>query len=199
MPSVNKHAERSQRTRAALLAAARALFGEHGYGEVGIEQVVRAAGVTRGALYHQFPGGKEELFRATVESVEAELVERIGREVVEAGARGALAALRIGARASLDASVDPAVARITIVDAPAVLGPDAWREIGQQYGLGIVRAALQAAMDAKVIRPAPVDPLAQVVLAAIEEAARYVAQAPDRQAARDAAAQTLDRLVDGLA
>jgi AcrR family transcriptional regulator len=198
MSSVNKHAQRSERTRAALLGAARTLFGEHGYAEVGIEQVVRAAGVTRGALYHQFPGGKEELFRETVESVEAELVQRIAEEVVQAGATDPLAALRIGARASLDASVDPAVARITLVDAPAVLGPDVWREIGQRYGLGIVRASLEAAMEAGVIRAAPVDPLAQVMLAAIEEAARYVARAADREAARDAAGATLDRLVDGL-
>src|ERR671932_499427 len=72
-----KHAERSEATRAALIAAARPLFAERGFAGVGTEEIVRAAGVTRGALYHQFRD-KQELFAAVFEQLEQELAQRTG-------------------------------------------------------------------------------------------------------------------------
>src|SRR6476661_1696451 len=89
----NKHAERSESTRAALIAAARPLFAERGFSGVGTEEIVRAAGVTRGALYHQF-ADKRELFAAVFEQLEAELAQRMAKAA--AGAPDPLAALRIG-------------------------------------------------------------------------------------------------------
>src|SRR5919201_6034320 len=76
-------AERSEATRAALMTAARRLFARRGYAAVGTEELVRAAGLTRGALYHHF-GGKRELFEAVYIRIEQELTERIA-----AGALGA--------------------------------------------------------------------------------------------------------------
>src|SRR5215208_3150696 len=89
----NKHVERSRATRERLLAHARALFGERGYAAVGTEEIVRAAGVTRGALYHQFRD-KEALFEAVVEEVEAETTGRVAAQV--SGASDALEELRSG-------------------------------------------------------------------------------------------------------
>jgi AcrR family transcriptional regulator len=199
MSSPNKHVERSERTRAQLVAAARELFATRGYAAVPIEDVVRHAGVTRGALYHQFPGGKEELFAAVFEQAEAELTAAIADTLAEAGAAGdPLAALHAGIDATLAAMLDPAVVRLTILDAPAVLGWEAWRETGARYGLGLVRAGLQAAMDAGSIARTPLDPLAQVLLAATEEAVVYVARADDQAAAREQAEDALHRLLDGL-
>src|SRR6266566_4326676 len=100
-------AEQAEATRAALIAAARALFAERGYAAVGTEEIVRAAGVTRGALYHHF-AGKQELFQAVYESVEQQLVEQIAASAL-AGASDPLEALRAGAQAFLDACEDPAV------------------------------------------------------------------------------------------
>ena len=197
MPSVNRHVQRSERTRTELVAAARALFAERGYAAVSTEAVVRAAGVTRGALYHQFPGGKEELFRAVLEQVETELMERLAA-TLGAGADDPLTGLHAGVTAALDAALDPAVVRVTLLDAPAVLGWQAWRELGDRYGLGLVRAGLAAAMDAGALTRAPVDPLAQLLLAALEEAMLYVARAEDPQRARTEAGAALARLVDGL-
>src|SRR5258708_28072233 len=76
-----KHDLRSEATRQQLVTAARALFGARGYAGVGTEEIVRAAGVTRGALYHQFRD-KADLFAAVAEEVEAEIADRIA-----AGAR----------------------------------------------------------------------------------------------------------------
>src|ERR1044072_5758695 len=69
-------AERSEATRRALGEAARPLFAAGGYAGVGTEEIVRSAGVTRGALYHHF-GGKRDLFEAVYEQVEADLAERV--------------------------------------------------------------------------------------------------------------------------
>src|SRR3954454_19052238 len=74
--SSRTQAERSEATRGALIAAARGLFAERGYAGVGTEEIVRAAGVTRGALYHHFDG-KRDLLRAVYEEMESEIVQRI--------------------------------------------------------------------------------------------------------------------------
>jgi AcrR family transcriptional regulator len=195
MHSANKHVQRSERTRAALVAAARELFGARGYAAVPVEEVVRRAGVTRGALYHQF-AGKEELFRAVVEQVEEELVAGLAAAGAPPGEP--LALLRAGIEAALDASLDPAVARLTLLDAPAVLGWEGWRAVSARYGLGLVRGALAAAMDAGAVVRAPVEPLAHALLAALEESALWVARADDPRAARAEAGAALGALLDGL-
>src|SRR5690349_7669558 len=113
-------ADQSEATRAALIEAARELFAVRGYGAVATEEIVRAAGVTRGALYHHF-AGKTELFEAVYEEVERRLVEQIASSAISS-ASDPLAALHAGAQAILDACENPAVQRIALVDAPSVLG-----------------------------------------------------------------------------
>ncbi|MFF3557785.1 TetR/AcrR family transcriptional regulator [Streptomyces tsukubensis] len=195
-PTGTKHTQRSRATRAALVSAARTLFAERGYAGVGTEEIVRAAGVTRGALYHQFRD-KTDLFDATVQTVEAELTERIAGQIT-ASAADPVQALKAGARAFLDAFAEPDVERILLLDAPGVLGWRRWREIGQEYGLGVVTAALESAMASGAMPPRPVPPLAHILLGALDEAALMVAHADDPDAARAEAVDALEHLVDGL-
>jgi AcrR family transcriptional regulator len=190
-------AERSQSTRAALVGAARRLFAERGYAAVGTEEIVRAAGVTRGALYHHF-AGKEGLLEAAYEQIEAELLQRIAGEVGARAAGDPLGELALGAAALIDASRDPEVHRIVLLDAPSVLGWERWREIGWRYGMGLTEAVLAAAMEAEQIARQPVRPLAHVLLGALDEAALYVARAPDPETARAEVAAVVRRLIDGL-
>jgi AcrR family transcriptional regulator len=196
--STNKQEARSRATREKLLTAARALFAERGYAAVGTEEIVRAAGVTRGALYHQFRAGKEQLFEAVFEVVEAETTQRIA-DVSLAGAADPVSALRAGARAFLEICAEPEVERIALLDAPAVLGWERWREIGFRHGLGLVVAVLQAGMDAGAIAPQPLTPLAHLLLGALDEGALYVARAQDAAAARAEVEVVVDRFIDGLA
>ena len=190
--------ERSAATRASLIDAGRRLFGERGYAAVGTEELVRAAGVTRGALYHQFRD-KAALLEAVYETVERELTERIAADVLDAGAADPLAALREGARAFLDACSEPQVERIVLLDAPAVLGWERWREIGMGHAMGIVLATLQAGIDAGAIREQPVEPLAHLLVGAMDEMAMWVARAPDRATAREQAMGTIEGLLSALA
>ena len=190
-----KHDLRSEATRRRLVGAARGLFGARGYAEVGTEEIVRAAGVTRGALYHQFRD-KADLFAAVAEEIEAEIAEGIA-DTAGAGA-DPVGALRIGARLFLDACAEPEVERIILLDAPAVLGSEAWRDLAGRYGLGLVQFGLQAAIDAGAIVSQPVVPLSHVLVGALNECALYVARAEDPAAAREQCVAVLDRILNGL-
>jgi AcrR family transcriptional regulator len=195
-PARTRKAERSEATRSALIATARGLFAERGYAAVGTEEIVRATGVTRGALYHHF-AGKLELFRAVYESVEQELVEDIGASALTS-AGDPLQALHAGAQAFLDACENPAVQRIALLDAPAVLGWEQWRAIGLRYGFGLVEGTVQAAMDAGLIGRQPVRPLAHLLLGAIDEGAMLVARANDEGKTREEVGASVARFLDAL-
>jgi AcrR family transcriptional regulator len=189
-------ADQAEATRAALLEAARGLFAQRGYARVATEEIVRAAGVTRGALYHHF-AGKLELFEAVYEQVEQGLVEQIASSAMSA-ASDPLAALRAGAQAFLDACEDPAVQRIALLDAPAVLGWERWREIGLRYGFGLVQGTVAAAMEAGLIECQPVEPLAHLLLGAIDEGAMLIARAHDDGTTRAQVGDAVDRFLDML-
>ena len=190
-------AERSEATRSALILAARPLFAERGYADVGTEEIVRAAGVTRGALYHHFDG-KRELFEAIYVQIEAELAERIAAGALEANAGSPLEAMRAGTEMFLAAATEPDVQRIVLLDGPSVLGWDRWREIAAEHGLGLIEASLGAAIEAGAIAPQPVRPLAHVLMGALDEAAMLVARAEDAETTRTEVGRTLDTLLDGL-
>ncbi|HEX5224283.1 MAG TPA: TetR/AcrR family transcriptional regulator [Solirubrobacteraceae bacterium] len=189
-------AQRSQETREALIATARRLFAERGYSDVGTEEIVRSAGVTRGALYHHFKG-KTDLFEAVYERVEHELVQDIAA-TVSTSATDPLDALRAGANAFLQACEDPATQRIALLDAPSVLGWERWREVGQENGLGLVATVLQEAIDAGQLAPQPVGPLSHVLMGAIDEGAMLIARADDGGATREQVGATIERLIDAL-
>jgi len=191
-----RHDVRSQQTRQQLVTAARALFGARGYADVGTEEIVRAAGVTRGALYHQFRD-KADLFAAVAEELESEIAGRIAVGVADL-ATDPLQTLRTGARLFLDACAEPQVERIILLDAPAVLGWQVWRDMAARYGLGLVQLALQSAMDAGAIIPQPVVPLAHVLVGALDECALYIARADDPAAARQQCAAIFDGILCGF-
>jgi AcrR family transcriptional regulator len=190
-------AARTEATRAALIAAARPLFAERGYTGVGTEEIARAAGVTRGALYHHFDG-KRELFEAVYERIEIELAERIASGALRANASSPLAAMKAGAEMFLLASTEPETQQIVLLDGPAVLGWDRWREIATEHGLGLIEATLQAAVKAGEIDSQPVRPLAHVLMGALDEAAMLVARAADAERMRAEVGRTLGALLDGL-
>lgn len=189
-------AEQREATTAALIAAARALFAERGYAGVGTEEIVQRAGVTRGALYHHFRGGKEDLFRAVLVQVSAETTQRViaAANTVE----DPWEELVVGTDAFLDACTRPEVQRIMLIDGPSVLGWDVWRGADGNLALGLLETALKHAMDAGGMVPQPPKPLAHVLLGAIDEAAMVVARADDQDAAREEMSRTLHRLLEGL-
>ncbi len=195
-PRPRTKAAQREATTAALTKAARTLFAERGYANVGTEEIVKRAGVTRGALYHHFRGGKEELFRAIVVQISAEMAGSV--RAVAVSIDDPWDALVGGIDAFLDACALPEVQRILLVDGPAVLGWDVWRTIDAEYGLGLLEGALERAIEAGRLPPQPARAAAHVLLGALDEAAMVVARADDPLAAREEMGQTVHRLLEGL-
>jgi AcrR family transcriptional regulator len=193
---LNKNVERGKATRAHLIETATGLFAAHGYDGTSIEAVLAGSGVSRGSLYHHFPG-KEALFLAVMEEVGT----RTAQPVLDAmlTAPDAVAALRIGCLGWVQLAGDPVVQQIMLIDAPAVLGWQRWRELDEQTTLGVIRGALAYAAEAGSIEAGHVDVFAHIVLAAANEVALMIARADDPAAAlrdgQSAVAEFLDRLL----
>jgi AcrR family transcriptional regulator len=191
-------ADRSAATRDALVAAARGLFAAQGFAEVPTDAIVAAAGVTRGALYHQF-ADKTALFDAVLDAVEADIARRLTDSVAAAGITDPVEAMRHVIRTWLDICVEPEIHRIALVDGPSVVGWAHWREVCQRHVFGLAQALLAHGIELGRIRPQPVRPLAHIFMGASDEAALYVAEAADRPQARAEMIGVLDRLIDAVA
>ena len=191
-------AERTAATRASLIGAGRKLFGERGFADVGTQEIVAEAGVTRGALYHQFDD-KKGLFVAVYDDVEQSIVAQIAAAVGERAGEDPLAALKAGMRLFLRLCTEPEVHRITLVEAPSVLGWSEWRARGEEFGFALVEGLIAAAIATGQAVEQPTRPLAHVAIGALDEAALYVAVADDREAATEQVAAVLERIVDSFA
>jgi AcrR family transcriptional regulator len=191
-------ADRSAATKDALVRAARPLFAHEGFGGVSTEAIVRAAGVSRGAMYHQFKD-KTALFEAVFEAVEQDVTTRLATTVAGAGESDPIALMELGAHTWLDVCAEPEVQRIVLLDAPAVLGWERWRELGLRYGSGLVEALIAHAISIGRIEEQPVRPLAHVLIGSLDEAAMYVVRAEDPAVARDQMRAIISRLVQAMA
>jgi AcrR family transcriptional regulator len=176
-------AQRRAATRRALLDAARSVFAEKGYHETAAEEIVRRAGVTRGALYHHYED-KKDLFRAVIEAAERAQPDLPG-------------AVMAGYRAFVDAVLDPEMRRTFFLDGPSVLGWE-WREIDARHAVGKIEEGLEALIAEGFVEPQPVGPLARLINGTLLEAAFFVAASEDPEAARDEVWGAMERLVGGL-
>jgi len=166
-----------------------------GYAGAAMEQLVASAGLTRGALYHQYRD-KRDLFRAVFATVEEELGQKI--LIAAAAESDPWGQLRAGARAVLRSATDPAVRRIVLVDGPAVLGWEEWRQIDGRYSLATGRTAIEVNVQAGNIAPQPVEPLAHLIVGALNECAMAIAASADADAACEEFAAAIDRVLDAL-
>jgi AcrR family transcriptional regulator len=187
--------EQAEATRAALIKTARKLFARHGYADTDIETVAQRTRVTRGALYHHFKD-KKDLFSAVFDLEEEKLTVTVAEAA--GGNSSAWEGMLAGCNAFLDACLDPAVQRIVLIDALAVLGWARWREIDDKYNLRLVTAALQGAMDQGIIARGPVDSLAHLLMGAMTEGAIYIAHAEDKPKARREVGENVAQLLSGL-
>ena len=189
---------RAEATRRALLASARALFGEKGYAATSVDEVVRDAGVTKGALYHHFKD-KDQLFRAVVEEVKLEVTQAAASSYFETfDGSDPMETVHHTCVAVIDAHLDPAVQRITILDARSVLDASVRRELDARYEVALLRGAFRAAMRSGLVERQPIITLAHVVAGALTEGCALIAEADDKATARADVVEVISRLLDGL-
>ena len=185
----------AEATRALLIDTARALFTEQGYSATSIDDIIRQAGVARGALYHHFPG-KEALFRAVYDVVEGEVISRVvAAALAESSPWEGVTA---GLRSFLDACLEPAFRRIVILDSVSVLQWQASEGGPEHMEMSMLRTVLAPLATTPELQGVPVEPLAYVALGGLYGAALYIARSPEPIAARAEADAVLDTLISGL-
>jgi AcrR family transcriptional regulator len=189
--------ERSAATQRALVTAARRLWGARGYAAVSTPEIAQAAGVTRGAMYHQY-SDKEKLFVAVLEVIEAEVIERLAMTVAAAEPTTPADALRVAADAWIEIAAEAEVRQLILLDGPSVLGWAGFREISLRYGLGMTEQLLNAAMDAGEIASQPIRPLATIMIGALDEAAMSIANADDPNREKEDVRTVVHNLVDAM-
>lgn len=163
--------ENADATRTALIAIARKHFTRHGYAGTEISKIAIEARVTTGAVYHHF-SGKKDLFLAVAEHLESQILATAA--AVEE--RDPWLRMKAGFEKLIDLCASSDVQRIIFVEAPQVIGPDAWRKIELRYAYGALREGLAALVKAGIVRPYPIDLIARTLLALLHETSAEVAR-----------------------
>lgn len=190
-----KQAERRAATTEAILTTARRLFGTHGFAATTMDEIAEAAAVAKGAVYHHFKT-KEAVFEAVFDQVSRDLVAEIDRTA--RAEKDVLAAMVAGTRHYFAATAKGPTGQIILRDGPAVLGWERWREIDARHFGGKLPRAIAAAMEAGLIAPQPVEPLARLLLGAVTEAAVACAGRADIARAGAEYARAFKSLVEAL-
>ena len=189
-------AKKPSKNRGRLIAVARQMFGDKGYSETSTEEIVTAAGITRGALYYQFTD-KEDLFRAVFEQTLTEIgQETFARTMAQI--EHDREDLQVGTQVMLDIFSRPDVKQIVLVDGPAVLGWTTWRDIQRPLHLALIGHALQHLVDERLIPPQPLEPLADVISGAAMQAALAIAASDEPKKARKVYGASLSQLLERL-
>ncbi|MCO5732723.1 TetR/AcrR family transcriptional regulator [Rhizobium sp. SSA_523] len=189
-----KRDETMAENRMRLLSAARRAFAAHGFSAASMDELTAEAGLTRGALYHNF-GDKKGLFAAVVAEVDGEMAARAKK----AGARGEddWSALMLETDAYIEMALDPEVQRIVLLDGPAFLGdPSQWPS--QNACLQETREKIASLVSARILKPVDVDAAARLLSGAALNAALWVAASDDPRAALPKATETFRLLAAGL-
>lgn len=189
-------ASMSETTRRALLQAARRAFGENGYANVALEDLVDEAGVTRGALYHHF-GSKQGLFEALIELLDGE---------VSASIRAASATIddpwtrfiRSCQHYLELVTHDVGLRRIIFRDSPSVISYERLREMDHQSAILPIRQAIDELSTSGAIRPIPHEAIAHMINGALADAALWIGDSKEPVQALNEAKTAFEALLSGL-
>lgn len=187
-------AEKMQENRLKLIAAARKAFAEKGFAAASMDDLTAEAGLTRGALYHNF-GDKKGLLAAVVSQIDSEMAERAKQ--AGAGAPDLWEGLMIESAVYIEMALQPEVQRIVLLDGPAFLGdPSQWPS--QNACLEVTRTAVASLIADKTLKPVDVDAAARLLSAGALSAALWVAASDDPVDAHPKAVEVFRAMAKGL-
>jgi len=183
-----------EETRAKLIEAARRAFAAKGYAGASMDDLTAEAGLTRGALYHNF-GDKKGLLQGVIDQIDAEMLVRM-REAQERTQSAWLGFLAEGI-AYIEMALEPEIQRIMLLDGPSVLGdPSQWPN--QTACLRRTTQTIQALIDAGTVRPVDAEAAARLVNGAALNAALWIAAADDPHSVLAKAVEAFRHLAAGL-
>lgn len=183
-----------EETKASLIRAARRAFATKGYAAASMDELTADAGLTRGALYHNF-GDKKGLLQAVIDEIDAEMLARM-REASDQADTPWAAFLQAGV-AYIEMALEPEIQRIMLLDGPAVLGdPSRWPN--QTACLRTTTETIQTLIDAGTVKPIDAEAAARLVNGAALNAALWIAAADDPRAVMARSAEAFRHLVSGL-
>ena len=174
------------------------MFARDGYAATSVDDIVAACGMTKGAFYHHF-AGKEDLFEAVFVEEQQRIATQLTNTYEARPESDPVQASYVACRTFLTISRDPAVQRITLLDAPAALGWERMREIESDYGLALIKEGIRNAIRAKRLKRRDVDALAHVLFGAMCGGAMYMARAEDQGRAQRTVERELKAIIEGLA
>jgi len=181
-------------TRSALLAVARKHFAREGYTRAQIGRIAAEARVTTGAIYHHF-SNKRALFQAVAEELESDILA----EGMAAEDENPWLRFQSGFERLIDFCAAPDVQRIIFIEAPQVMGPEAWRKIELRYAYGALHETLPKMIEAGIIKPYPVELIARTLLALLRETSAEVARTKGNPTVRAQIGQLARGLMSALA
>lgn len=187
-------AEQKQQTMQKLIEVAREMFSKKGYADAAMEDIVKQAGVTRGALYHNF-GSKEGLFEAVLASVQQEIGERVEAEAAKS--EEPWQQLILGCLAFVSSAVEQRNKRILLIDGPSVIGWEKWRRMDEENSMRHLREQLQTMQEQGYLRPVCIDALAHLLSGAMNEAVLWISETPDQEKSLEEISAAMTLLLEG--
>jgi AcrR family transcriptional regulator len=191
----SRRVDYTESTRQALVDSALDLFTKRGYAGTSLEAIVKRARVTKGALYHHFTG-KQALFEAAFDQVEAAAMDRLSKVV--AGDGTAWERAMAGIREFVRVCLEPSHQRIVIHEAPVVMGWERWREAEEKFSYGLVRGTVEALVEAGEIEPLPVEVTARILFGALSAGAEAIASSTDKKRAAADVTRTIVAVMEGM-
>ncbi|WP_441277681.1 TetR/AcrR family transcriptional regulator [Tardiphaga sp. 172_B4_N1_3] len=189
-----RRAEMVEETRARLIRAARTAFAAKGYAAASMDDLTAEAGLTRGALYHNF-GDKKGLLQAVIDQIDAEMLARM--RAARGQADTAWDGFLNEGVAYIEMSLEPEIQRIMLLDGPAVLGdPSQWPN--QTACLRTTTQAIQRLIDDGTVKPVDAEAAARLINGAALNAALWIAAADDPHAVLTKAVEAFRQLAAGL-
>ncbi|WP_020007718.1 TetR/AcrR family transcriptional regulator [Salinicoccus albus] len=192
---MKKNREGTEQTIKGLITIARKHFSTYGYADVSLEGIVAEAGMTRGALYHHF-NNKKGLFLAVFEEVQMEIRENVEGEAAKHD--DAWDQLLNGSRAFLAAALKSQNEQILLIDGPAVLGWNTFREMDGRYSMDALREQLEMMQEKNLLAPVSADALTHCLSGAMNEAVLWISDREKQEDILDETMTVISSLLHGL-